>query len=60
MPTLVAWGLLLVNNRRYRQIQKQKGTSYERSRSIYHNPSSYCHHTISSGYRLHAIFNAQK
>ena len=60
MPTLAAWGLLLINNRRYCQIQKQKGTSYERSRAFHHNPSSYYYHTISSGYRLHAIFDAQK
>lgn len=53
-------GYHLVNNRRYSQIQKQKGISYERSRSFHHNPSSYYYHTISSGYRLHAIFDAQK
>ena len=38
----------------------RKEHHYERSRSIYHNPSSYCHHDFPSGHRLYAVFDAQK
>lgn len=61
MPTLVAWGLFISSIIGVTAKSKnRKDHPYERSRSISHNPSSYCHHTISSSYRLHAIFNAQK
>ena len=40
--------------------KNRKDHPYERSRSIYHNPSSHCHHDFPSSHRLYAVFDAQK